>query len=144
MNIFFQHLGRRSISNILQHLGGGSRHMSINISAGAKSPDSPSKTNRTGTSQREVHMPGVPWCVVRRGARAEWLWGRVSHGARCTGPTCQHILSTFRCALRSQHANILSIFRCKMVNMQHPHFGRLKSIFSHFLNAAPNIASAQG
>ena len=143
MKIFFQHLGRRSISNILQHLGGRSRHIFNQYLGGRPAisicwPECPPLPLKTPSKWRLKPTEPAPICAQTSrhcvhtlsdppGSRLSLAEDRPQAGGEIFG---QHvnILSIFRRELPSQHVNMLSIFRHDVVNSQHQYFGRSESI----------------
>ena len=125
-------LGRRSISNILQHLGGRSRHIFNQYLGGRPAisicwPECPPLPLKTPSKWRLKPTEPAPICAQTSRhcvhtlsdppeSRLSLAEDRPQAGGEIFG---QHIntLSTFRRELRSQHVNMLSIFRHDVVNI---------------------------
>ena len=123
--INIQHIAtfrRRSRHMLSQHLGG----RSVNIHMLAKIP---SPALKTPQKWRLKPTEPAPTCAQTSRNHVPHPFGR----SRSSLSLAEEPAAGRR-RKNGQHVNILSTFRPEVVNMQHPHFGRSKSIFTQFLN----------
>ena len=139
MNIFFQHLGRRSISNIFATFRRRSRHTlsqylggrSVNVHMLAKIPSpalkTPQKWRLKPTEPAPTHAQTsrnhIPHPFGRSRSSLSLAVEEPAAGRRRIFWLTYQYVPTFRLDLRSQHVNILSTFRREAANIQYQHFG---------------------